>query len=181
MPPYSIEQVFDALRLHLKNHLERLECFGKYEFQAEGWLKTEWMTLLEQMRGRGQIIGLDREVVAEGRMKIDLAVDLPDGRHWIELKHWYIGHQKGQRWRPIDFIAELEQECKKFGVVGAGARGWIAALCTLNPGHKEWADAIANFNRVYAPLSLTSSDRPTDYPASYFLGVLKVAGIAPNE
>ena len=177
MAPHTIEQVFDGLRIHLKEHADRLECFGKYEFQSEGWLKAEWVALLEQMRGRGQILRVDREVVAKGRKKIDLVVDLPDGRHWIELKHSFIGHQKGQRWRPVDFISELEEECEKFSSVHAGTRGWIAALCTYNPGQERWANAIAHFNRIYAPICLTSSDRPADYPASYFLGVLKVSGV----
>jgi hypothetical protein len=181
MPSHSIGQVLDVLREHLRTHIDRLECFGRYEFQAEGWLKGEWITVLDRLRSRGQIQCLNREVEVKikgkGSGKIDLALDLEDGRHWIELKQWFIGKQKGQQWRPVDFISELENECKKFAAVRAGDRAWVAALCTTNPGSTAWSAAIRQFNRDYAPWRLRPIDDPKDYPSSYFLGLLQVRGL----
>ena len=177
MATHTILQVFDALRQHLQEHAARIECFGKYEFQSEGWLKAEWITVLDQMRAHGHIHRVDREVSVKGRQKIDLAVDLDDGRHWIELKHWCTGQQKGHLWRPVDFISELENECEKFSAVRAGDRAWVAALCTKHPGVGAWLTAIDQFNRDYAPWQLRVLDDPQHYPDSYMLGVLQVRGL----
>ena len=103
----SIKDIFTAFQSHLKDHADQLRCFRKYEFQAEGWLKAEWVALLDAMRRRGEIAGLDREVSALGQRKIDLTITMKDGRHWIELKHWLIGSQKGQNWGPSAYIDAL--------------------------------------------------------------------------
>jgi len=177
MTAYTIDQVLDVLRQHLCGHRDRLECFGRHEFQAEGWLKAEWLAVLDDMRSQGHIAGVDREVKATGKRKVDLAVDLADGRHWVELKHWCIGKQKDNIWRPIDYISELENECEKFKALRAGDRAWVAALCTINPGVNAWVAAVRQFNRDYAPWRLRPIDTPRDYPTSYFLGVLQVRGL----
>ena len=91
----TIATLFDGLRGHLRARSDQLDCFGKYEFQAEAWLKGEWILVLDKMKAQGQIHGFDREVKAKSKKRIDLAVDLDDGRHWIELKHWFLGRQKG--------------------------------------------------------------------------------------
>ena len=177
MASRSIRDVFDVLRQHLRANLNQLECFGKYEFQAESWLKAEWVAILDDLETQGQIYDLDREVKSKGQKRIDLAVDRHGGRHWIELKHWYLGKQKDNLWRPVDFIFELEAECKKFEEVQAGDRAWIAALCTTNPGSSDWSNAIQQFNEENAPWELRSIDDPEQYPPTYFLGVLHVQGI----
>ncbi len=177
MRSHSIGKVFDALRQHLRAHVDRLECFGRYQFQAEGWLKAEWMSVLDQLKDSGQVQRLDREVSVKGQKKIDLALDLDDGRHWIELKHWFMGEQKGQRWGPRDYISELENECAKFATARAGERAWVLALCTRNPGSAAWLSAIREFNRDYSPWHLRSLDDPKRYPGNYFLGVLHVRGL----
>jgi hypothetical protein len=174
---HEITDVFAILRAHLSSRLDQLVCFGKYEFQAEPWLKAEWIRVLDEAKSKGDIRSLEREIKTDTKKMIDLAVDLNEGRHWIELKHWYLGRQKGQLWRPRDFIFELESEFRKFEVVKAGDRAWIAALCTTNPGIEAWTNAIDEFNRENAPWVLQPIDSPTDYPSSYFLGVMHVRGI----
>lgn len=175
---HTIEQVFDAFRRHLRTRTGCLDCFVKYEYQSEGWLKAEWLEVLDQLKTRGQTRHVDREVRAKGNYRIDLAVDLADGRHWIELKHWYVGSQKGQRWRPAAFISELESECEKFEAVVAGDRAWIAALCTPRPTENEWLRAIRLFNREYRPWRLQSLAEPRPRPRNYLLGVLRVRGLS---
>lgn len=178
MSTYKILQVFDTLRQHLREHVSMLECFGRYEFQAEGWLKAEWIAILDQMRTKGHIHDVNREVsVNGGRQKIDLRVDLDDGHHWIEIKHWAIGLQKGALWRPVDSISELEHECEKFTAVHAGNRAWVAALCTKHPGATDWSTAIHQFNRDNEPWRLLVLDDPKNYPNSYYLGVMQVQGL----
>jgi len=176
-----INNVFDALRKHLYDHIDRLQCFGKYEFQAEGWLKAECVFVLDDLKNRKLICNVDREIKSKGLKKIDLAIDLDDGRHWIELKHWFMGKQRGQLWRPIDFISGLESECKKFTAVQAGSRAWVAVLCTTNPGSSAWSTAIQKFNQEYSPWKLRSLDMPDSYPQCYFFGILQVQGLMSNK
>lgn len=118
----SIEQGFDALRQHLGKRTACLKSFAHYEYQSEGWLKAESIALFDQLKRSHQILAVDREVTVKGQSKIDLTVQVGRARHWIELKHWYAGHQKGQQWRPVDFISELESECEKFEAVRAKGR-----------------------------------------------------------
>lgn len=173
----KIAAVFDVLHDHLRSRSDQLACFGKYEFQAEAWLKAEWIRVLDEMKTQGSIRALDREVKVNNKKLIDLAVDLDDGRHWIELKHWFLGRQKGQVWRPRDFMPELESEFEKFKTVKAGDRVWIATLCTTNPGTDAWASALNEFNREKSPWEVEPIDSPADYPPSYFLGVLHARGL----
>jgi hypothetical protein len=172
----SIRDVFSTFRSHLENHADRLRCFRDYEFQAEGWLKAEWVALLDGMKRRGEIAGVDREVVASGQRKIDLAVTLKGGRHWIELKHWLIGVQKGQTWGPGAYIDDLDSEFMKFRAVKAGTRAWVAILCTSNPGDAAWASALRSFNISNSPWSLKALEKPSLYPSEYFLGVVQAKG-----
>lgn len=176
----SIDAVFDVLRDHLRSRPDQLACFVKYEFQAEAWLKAEWIRVLDNLKTQGRIRDLDREIKVNTKKLIDVAVDLDDGRHWIELKHWFLGRQKGQLWRPRDFIFEIEREFEKFETVKAGDRAWIAALCTNNPGADAWAGALDEFNRENAPWAVEPIDSPANYPSSYFLGVLHARGLMSN-
>lgn len=180
MASYTIEEIFKVFRLHLSKHLDRIRCFNQYEFVAEYWLKTEWLTLLHDLRRKGHISNLDREIVTKvqgEKRKIDLAVELDTGRHWIELKHWLIGKQKRGRWRLPDYIDVLEKDFYNFESVSAGTRAWVAVLCTANPTPTAWRDMLRQFNQEYAPWRLQSLDNPTHYPDSYFLGILRARGL----
>jgi hypothetical protein len=173
----SIEEVFRIFRDHLDDKKKEIVCFSTYQFQVEGWLKGEFVFLLDKMKAVRQIINFDREVTAIGRKKVDLVVELENGRHWIELKHWLIGEQKGQKWRSNSYISELENEIEKLKAIKAGKRGWIAVLCTKNPGIKDFDYAVDRFNRDYAPCKLSVKDSPSNYPEAYYFGVINVLGI----
>lgn len=174
MSSYSISDVFKVLRQHLLNHSSQLKCFVRYEFQDEGWLKAEWIAVLDELRNRNHIYKLDREVKIKGKKMIDLTLDLDDGRHWIELKHWFIEKQKGYLWRPTDSIYDLENECKKFISVKGNGQTWIAALCSPNPRPHAWLTAIRQFNQYYTRWRLRIIDNPKSYPDYYFLDLLQV-------
>lgn len=171
-------KVFDAIRTHLRAHEGHLECFGRYQFQAEGWLKAELVMLLDIMKTRGEIVDFDREIKAPLGGRIDLAFDLPGERHWVELKHYLIGKQKGQTWGLQAYMPYLTDELEKLNAVRAGERGWIVMLCTQNPCIESWDKNIHQFNHANAPWALVSQDVPSNYPASYFLGLLHIEGLA---
>ena len=172
-----VDQVFDAIRSHLRNVEDRLECFSRYEFQAEGWLKGELVALFHGMKSRREILDFNREIATDGEGRIDLAVDLSSGRHWLELKHWLIGRQKDQTWNPKDYVWDLENEIRKFTAVRAGKRAWVAVLCTRNPGVETWSDALRDFNAENTPQALACEDDPSTYPGSYFLGIIHATGL----
>lgn len=173
----SINAVFDSLRHHLRSRPDQLLCFANYKFQAEAWLKAEWIRVLDELKRQGRIQDLDREFKVTTGKLIDITIDLDDGRYWIELKHWYLGRQKGHVWRPRDFIFELENEFEKFETVKAGDRAWVAALCTNNPGTDAWIAALDEFNQENAPWTVEPIDKPASYPSNYFLGILHVQGL----
>lgn len=177
MKTLTLIEVFEEMKKHILSHSDRLECFREYEFQSEGWVKTELLMLLDDLYRKGHIGKPDREVKAKGFSKIDLLINTNNEKHWVELKHYYVGNQKGKRWRVIDFIDDLESECAKFKAVGAGGNAWIFALCTVNPGNDGWQSSINRFNNVNKPVHLVSKTNPTDFPKNYFIGVLKVGGL----
>jgi hypothetical protein len=170
-------EIFEEMKKLILSHSDRMEIFRKYEFQSEGWIKTELLALLDDIYCKGHIGKPDKEVKANGFSKIDLVVNLHNEKHWIELKHYYVGKQKGQRWRVIDFIDDLEAECAKFKAVSAGDNAWILALCTVNPGNDDWQASIDRFNKNNKPVQLVSKTNPVDFPESYFIGVLNVGGL----
>lgn len=174
---FSISEIFEEMKKHVLSHSDQFECFIKYEFQSEGWLKTELLILLDSLYGKGNIGKPDREVKAKGLSKIDLLVNINNEKHYVELKHYYVGKQKGQRWRVIDFIDDLEAECGKFKAVGAGDKAWIFALCTINPGNDDWQKSIDRFNNSNNPVRLYSKTNPDDFPENYFIGILNVGGL----
>jgi len=173
----TIDQVFDAFRNHLKGKRKQIDCFDTYAFQAEGWLKGELVFALHKIKEEGTILDFYREFTALGRKKIDLAVDLSDGRHWIELKHWLIGKQKDQEWGPNAYVSDLENEITKLKAVKAGHNGWIAVLCTRKPNVEQFNTAINRSNREYAPCKLVVIDDPNNYSLEYYFAAIKIKGL----
>lgn len=172
----------EVLLLEFKKHFtglrDRLECFYRREVQVEGWLKGEILFLLDRLQQAEKIIGFDREVRSRlGRKTIDIAIDLESGRHWVELKHWLIGRQKGVSWRVPAYITGLEEEFRKYEAVGAKDRGWVLVLCIASPGPEQWNESIKQFNKEYRPWKLVARTAPSDYPRLYFLGLLQCRGL----
>ena len=158
---------------HFRMLESRLQCFSSNEVQVEAWFKGEMLFLLEQLKGKKFIKDFKAEVPAMGRKKIDIWINFQAGQNWVELKHWLIGTQKGNRWRAVDYVYDLENKFKKFDAVDAGSHGYVLVLCTENPGEEAWDMAIQKFNANCKPMRLVPCSSVFNYPKSYFLGLLQ--------
>ena len=168
----------------LDAHDSHLRSFCAHGVQLEGWLKGEFLNFLDEESTTGKIVGFDREVkLAVGqRKKVDLAIQvIADGEVetiWVELKHWLIGRQRGVMYPASFYFSDpssvgISADVKKLAKVANGG-GYLLILATAHPGDDEWQNGVAIFNQKFAPLSLKSLAQATHYPASYYLGILKV-------
>ncbi len=165
-----------------KNHFAQLQdrfiSFCNNGVQTEAWFKGEMLTLLDRLKNEGQLTGFDREVKTEyGR--IDLAIDLGAVRHWIELKHWLIGEQKGIKYKSTFYFGDRSSagiigDVKKLQSITEPGEHWLLILTTANPGQEAWNSGIDKFNDKFAPEKLVPETNPDDYPKPYFLGLLRV-------
>ena len=185
MSKIKIDKFFKRLKGCLKERESVLRCFSQYEFQSEGWLKGECIALLDDMKNKHQILNFDREF-SFGKKKIDLTItDLSNGLHYLELKHWYIGKQKGHIWDTKSQITGLEDEFEKFKKTSAETWAWVIVLCSFgfNPedfkmnAKENWEDGIKQFNKEYAPWRLEQhKDSEFLFPFC-FLGILHAKGL----
>jgi hypothetical protein len=178
-----MEQLMDSLAAHFGALQDRMACFTRHGVQTEGWFKGEMLLVLDGAQQRGLIAGFDREVLT-GRKRIDLRVDGVGGGHWwVELKHWLIGRQKGTSYGPGFYFGDrssvgiLPDVDKLLGLRGSG-EGRLLILAAANPGPRAWGDGIRLFNEKFAPRRLRALSAPTDFPGTYFLGLLAVEGAA---
>jgi hypothetical protein len=175
-----ILQLLPLLRSHFDALQDRLACFCKYGCQLEGWFKGELLTVLDAALQAGTIVDVDREIATPAG-KIDLRVTLPgEEPTWIELKHWLIGVQRGTRYGAGFYFGDptsvgITKDVKKLTDGERAGLGYVLVLMTANPGNDEWRRGIEKFNRKFGPLRITSASSPSDFPAAYFLGVLRVA------
>jgi len=177
-----MENLLRDVLAHFSQLENRLRIFAQQEVQLEGWFKGECLFLLEQLKSRGRITDFNREVPTNlGKRKIDITVELDDKHHWVELKHWYVGAQKGVVWGPRDYIDSLENECQKFEAMQTSGRAWVLVFCTPNPGGDLWKEAIRYFNREYVPWKLVGKTDPADYPRTYFIGLIECKGLRPES
>lgn len=167
------------LTQHLEPLQDRLSCFCEYGIQAEGWFKAELLTLFATLLRRGEIDALDREVRQPGG-KIDLYLEVGGQPHWVELKHWLIGRQRGVCYGPefyfgdptqVEFVRDID---KLLGLDVPGMR-WLLILLTANPGRAAWQAGARKFRDRFAPRLLRPCSDPTDYPPTYFLGLMEVS------
>src|SRR5260221_8946873 len=93
-----MKQYFDTTQ-------NRFICFRNMGFQSEGWFKGELLTLFSEFQREGIIQELDREVMV-GTKKVDIKIRLNETYHWIELKHWLIGEQKGVSYNPSSYFGD---------------------------------------------------------------------------
>jgi hypothetical protein len=173
-----MELLLADIRAHFSTLENRLRVFAQQEVQLEGWFKGECLFLLQELKSEGCIRDVNREVATGlGKRKIDITVDLRGQRHWVELKHWHIGPQKGACWGPKDYIDSLEDEYQKFEAVRANGRAWVLAFCTPNPGADLWKEALRYFNCEYSPWKLKAKTDPVDYPRTFFIGLFACGGL----
>lgn len=173
-------EIMARLKDHFDGLNDRHACFAALGFQSEGWFKGEVLTLLSWLRAEGAVQHFDREIAVEGK-RIDVMIHLDGVRHWIELKHWLIGKQKGYTYNPLFYFADRSS----VGIVpdvdklrrpslSQADRRWLLLLLTANPGMVPWEMGVTKFNDEFAPRYLASRTRPDEYPGTYFLGLLEV-------
>lgn len=172
---------------HLLEHLraqfdpldDRMRSFARHGVQLEGWFKGELLVALDSLKAAGVIKKFDREVKRpEGR--IDLVIDSP-GLHWVELKHWLIGSQRGTTYGPGFYFGDpssvgIVKDVDKLLRIPPQVGRWLLLLLTANPGRAAWNSGLAAFNNKFAPRHLDSCTDPSEFPSSYFLGLLRVSG-----
>jgi len=178
-----VQDMVTRFKAILDAHDKHLECFCHYGVQVEDWLKGELLCFLDEEKTVGRIVNFDREVQLDaGRKKIDLRLEIPAGSSvlnaWIELKHWLVGYQKGYKLNAQFYFNDptsvgIKPDAEKLVEVKEGSK-YILILATANPGEKEWLNGIVRFNDKFSPLLLESLTNPTEFPQSYFLGLLEV-------
>ena len=162
-----------------------LECFCKHGVQVEGWVKGEMLYFLDSGAVNSRLIKFDREVsIGLGRKKVDFALtiekDNGSQRLWIEIKHWLIGYQKGTRWTASSYFVDtssvgIKPDVEKLTMIPTGEK-FLLVLATANPGKTDWSSGIRKFNSKFKPLCIKGLTNPSDFPPSYFLGLLGIMG-----
>ena len=172
----------DHLIPYLKAHFDKLEdrmcSFAAHGVIVEGWFKGELLATLDLLVHRRVIERIDREVPYHGRRRIDLFVQ-SGGPHWIELKHWLVGEQRGTSYGPHFYFSDTRRsgilgDVDKLAELDRSKGRWLLVLLTANPGRSDWQAGLDHFNHKFAPRQLRSLTDPTDFPDSYFLGLLAV-------
>lgn len=172
-----MDTLVPALRRHFDTLSDRYECFSRAEVQLEGWFKGELLFALDSLRATGLLRRVDREV-KHGAGRIDIVVDLAPERHWIELKHWLIGSQKGVLYGPSFYFGDqtlgVVPDIDKLVKIESPARLWLLLLLTQNPGDAAWDSGLRKFHEKFGPRRLRCVTRPSGFPPSYYLGLLEV-------
>lgn len=173
-------ELLPVFQRHFDKLQDRLVCFCEMGVQVESWFKGELLTLLTSLRGQGVIKDFDREVKAPGG-RIDLTVTTQNGLHWIELKHWLIGEQKGFSYAPNFYFGDgtsigIIPDVDKLMSVTSPAHLWLLILLTANPGKELWLAGVDKFNSKFAPRRVTPHSKPEYFPSTYFTGLLEVRG-----
>ncbi len=173
----NFREVMEAREGHLK-------CFHEHGVQLEGWLKGEFMHFLDQYKIGAKIVNFDREEpVGRERRKVDFRIDFLGKTGtlsaWLEIKHWLVGYQKGCKYDALFYFRDsssvgIAQDVRKLVNI-LGQDQYLLILTTENPGENQWLDGIAEFNKKFSPLVLTTLNNPKDFPDYYFLGLLKIA------
>jgi hypothetical protein len=170
-----------SLLPHLRDHFDALEnhmlCFTTQGVQIEGWFKGELLVLLQRLIKEQVVQSFDREVQHLGA-KIDLRIESKQ-RNWVELKHWLIGRQKGTSYGPSDYFRDSSSvgiigDVRKLRSCPVGDQRWLLILASANPGSDKWQNGITGFNEKFHPFRIQSHTDPSQFPASYFLGLLEV-------
>lgn len=168
---------------HIKSHFESLDshlsCFHDLEVQVEGWFKGELLFLLARLKREGLLQDFKREIkIDHGR--VDLSITIEDAPHWVELKHWLCGVQRGVRLNPIFYFGDrtsvgILPDVNKLLLLHRRGQKWILILATKNPGVHDWNKGLETFHRKFRNRHLWSQSEPNDFSPTYFLGLLKIA------
>ena len=172
-----MERLIPHLRSHFDALQDRLCCFAKHGVQTEGWFKGELLVFLETLAQQNIVKSFDREVRRASTL-IDLALQF-ERQNWIELKHWLIGIQKGTAYGPSFYFRDsssvgIVRDARKLLSCPEGDGRWLLILTAANPGSDHWETGVCGFNEKFHPIRLKAHTDPTQFPPSYFLGLLSV-------
>lgn len=174
-----MHELMRHLRAHFDPLDDRMRCFAELGVQVEGWFKGELICLLTQLKCNEIIEGFDREVSINGRKKVDLTIQIDGRTHWIELKHWLIGRQKGEKYTASSYFCDHSST----GIIGDVDKlqrtpetdhRWMLLLMTARPDAADWNNGLRTFNTKFAPRRLVAKSDPTEFPAHYAMGLLRV-------
>jgi hypothetical protein len=179
MTGVAVVNLLPQIKLHFDELEDRLKVFSKHEFQAESWFKGELITFLDAALRRGRIDGFDREVSTHSRSKADIVVDAGGSRHWIELKHWLIGNQRGTAWHAGFYFGDkgafgLFRDASKLVSMTDSGILWMLVLATVNPGQAEWHEGLDKYHSKFAEPKVVARSWPDSFPASYCLGLFEI-------
>lgn len=165
----------------LRNHFDplqaRFDCFCRYGVQVESWFKGEFLLALDEMQRERAISGFDREVRSAGK-RIDFRVELAGACHWLELKHWLIGFQKGTKYAAQFCFGDpsavgISRDVAALLACPPADKRWLMIFATGRPSPVDWREGVKRHNEKFKH-SLVSHTTATDFPPAYFLGVLDV-------
>jgi hypothetical protein len=167
-------ELLPRMKQYFDNTQDRFICFRDMGFQSEGWFKGELLTLFCELQREGMIQELDREVKV-GTKRVDIKLRLKNTYHWIELKHWLIGKQRGVTYNSDFYFGDptsvgITGDVDKLNTLTG--HHWMLLLLTANPGMQAWEVGVAKFNKKFAPRSVESRTQSDTFPATYFLGLL---------
>lgn len=177
-----VKNMVIRFRETLDAHEKHLECFYHYGVQVEGWLKGELLNFFDREKTDGRLVEIDREVLCGvGRKKVDYFLVVPSGiialPIWIELKHWHIGYQKNELWQAHNYFGDksigIYSDVEKLSSITEGDK-YVLILATQNPGCEDWPKGVDKFNKKFKPLHVRSCTETSDFPPSYYIGVLEV-------
>ena len=178
-----LQRTVTQFRAVLDEHDKHMKCFDEHAVQVEGWLKGELLPFFDREVGERRLVDFDVEVNC-GHGRVDYLLTVPDGltpvKVWVELKHFQIGWQGTDRWIASNYFTD-----KSIGIYGdvvkltkiASDDKYILILATKNPEYEkngDWSQGVDKFNQKFAPLQIKSLTNPSDFPQSYFVGLLKV-------
>ena len=194
-----MEELIQYIRKHFKTEeMEaRLHTFKNRTGQFEAWFKGELLTLFGKLQGQGIIQGFCKEVSVDNRKgqrpKIDIILSIGKTKHFIELKHWFIGNQKKMYWHENncregnqqpwhatrffkDKSAGIYKDVNKLNDFFPDKNRWVLIFNTKNPGIEDWVKGVQAFNSKFYDnrAVITSVTNPADYPDYYFCGLLRV-------
>lgn len=170
-------ELIPLLRKHFDPLEVRFGSFLRHAVNLEGWFKGELLVALDTLSATGAVAAFDREV----RMlnsRVDLCVEANGRKHWVELKYWPNGNQRGLNYTPAFYFGDptevgITKDVAKLRALDAGDQRWLLILVVSNPGTGAWTAGLAKHNSKFKS-NLAMHSNPADFPPSYFLGLLEV-------
>jgi hypothetical protein len=178
-----LQSIVTRFRAILDTHGKHMGLFDEHAVQLEGWLKGELLPLFDSEKTDGRLVQFNTEVSC-GYGRVDYHLIVPDDpiavEVWLELKHFQIGRQGEYRWIASNYFTDksigIYRDVEKLTKIEQGDK-YILVLATKNPEYEkngDWLQGVDKFNRKFTPLRIGSLTNPSDFPQSYFLGLLEV-------